>query len=544
MKRMSQAFNNCLTHIKKEEELYMYQKKRKSLITMILTLTLVMGCLTGCGGGGSKGDGQSADAGGSDKKPVTLEIIRWGGGLPAQDDDIIKAEILKRLNVNIELVGYDDISDYINTVNTRIATGDYPDMFWVNQDLLRNYSKKGLVMDLTDVYQNELSTVKDWLGDSLDMGVVDGKTYGIPVPISFEYCMSFIREDWLNHLGLSIPTNLDELYDVAVAFTNDDPDGNGKNDTFALTGNNGLRAFSAIFGAYGVALPTNSGALPSIYVKDGNLVSTVTDPDIKDAILEAKKFVDAGVIDPELFGNTGSQPVQDKAFQGKVGMTRIEWSLFAKDIHIEQAKAVNPDASWKPMGTIGGGNGKELDGEWQIGTPVHMFAIPATLSQSPEKKEALFKVLNYLSTEEGNRLVAYGPEGTYHQVNADGEVELINNDLWKKSDLQAYLYNYQFTGRGDESKYLIIRNPMSRDVIEFAAAQPRIKCLNGFVDFPEGFVASDAATFAEEELIKFIYGRRPIEEYDEFVKTLKEVYSYQSYLDAAGETLQSMGYIK
>ena len=90
MKRMSQAFNNCLTHIKKEEELYMYQKKRKSLITMILTLTLVMGCLTGCGSGGSKGDGQSADAGGSDKKPVTLEIIRWGGGLPAQDDDIIK----------------------------------------------------------------------------------------------------------------------------------------------------------------------------------------------------------------------------------------------------------------------------------------------------------------------------------------------------------------------------------------------------------------------------------------------------------------------
>lgn len=50
MKRMSQAFNNCLTHIKKEEELYMYQKKRNSLITMILTLTLVMGCLTGLRG--------------------------------------------------------------------------------------------------------------------------------------------------------------------------------------------------------------------------------------------------------------------------------------------------------------------------------------------------------------------------------------------------------------------------------------------------------------------------------------------------------------
>lgn len=531
----------------------MFQNKRWPAI--LLALALITGCFAGCGGQGGSSPGSATEAGqsaesttaspsaASGAEPVTLEVIRWGGGLPAPDEDVIKAELLERLGVNIELVGYDDISDYINTVNTRVATGAYPDLFWVNQELLRNYSQKGLVMDLTDVYQNELATVQGWLGDALNLGVVNGKTYGIPVPISFEYCLTFIREDWLNTLGLDMPTNLEELYNVAVAFTNDDPDGNGKSDTFALTGNNGLRALSPIFGAFGVALPTNSGALPSIYVKDGALVSTVTDPDIKEAIAEAKRFVDAGVIDPELFGNTGSQPVQDKAFQGKVGMARIEWSLFAKDVHTEQAKAVNPDASWIPVGTIGGGNGKELDGDWQIGTTVHMFAIPTTLSQTPEKMEALFKVLNYLSTEEGNRLVAYGMEGTLHEINAAGEVELINSDLWKETDLQTYMYNYQFTGRGDESVYLMIRNPTIRNVIEFAAAQPRIECLNGFVDFPEGFVASDAATFAEEELIKFIYGRRPIEEYDDFVETLKGLYNYQSYLDLAEETTRALGYI-
>ena len=173
-----------------------------------------------------------------------------------------------------------------------------------------------------------------------------------------------------------------------------------------------------------------------------------------------------------------------------------------------------------------------------------MFAIPTTLSQSPEKLEALFKVLNYLSTEDGNRLVAYGMEGTLHEVNADGEVELINTDLWAETGLNGYIYNYQFTGRGDESVYLMIRNPTTRDVIAFAAAQPRIECLNGFIDFPDGFVASDAATFAEEELIKFIYGRRPIEEYDDFVEALKNLYNYQSYLDFAEETVRTLGFIE
>ncbi len=65
-------------------------------------------------------------------EPVTLEIIRGAGAAHARKD-IIKAELLKRLNVNIELVGYNDISNYINVLNTRIATGAFPDLFWVTR---------------------------------------------------------------------------------------------------------------------------------------------------------------------------------------------------------------------------------------------------------------------------------------------------------------------------------------------------------------------------------------------------------------------------
>ena len=37
--------------------------------------------------------------------------------------------------------------------------------------------------------------VRDWLGDSLNLGIVNGRTYGIPVPAPFEYCLTFVRAD-------------------------------------------------------------------------------------------------------------------------------------------------------------------------------------------------------------------------------------------------------------------------------------------------------------------------------------------------------------
>ncbi len=35
-------------------------------------------------------------------------------------------------------------------------------------------------------------------------------------------------------MGLDVPTNLDELYEVFRAFKEEDPDGNGQDDTYAM----------------------------------------------------------------------------------------------------------------------------------------------------------------------------------------------------------------------------------------------------------------------------------------------------------------------
>ena len=54
------------------------------------------------------------------------------------------------------------------------------------------------------------------------------------------WCMDrglLIRKDWLDNLGLEMPTNAEELLEVMRAFTEDDPNGSGAADTIGFAYN-------------------------------------------------------------------------------------------------------------------------------------------------------------------------------------------------------------------------------------------------------------------------------------------------------------------
>ncbi|MCP1168439.1 type 2 periplasmic-binding domain-containing protein [Limimaricola litoreus] len=57
----------------------------------------------------------------------------------------------------------------------------------------------------------------------------DGDMYYIPYLPDGKYGRAwFVRQDWLDALGPGRPDRVDELYDMLVAFRDDDPNGNGK----------------------------------------------------------------------------------------------------------------------------------------------------------------------------------------------------------------------------------------------------------------------------------------------------------------------------
>ena len=83
---------------------------------------------------------------------------------------------------------------------------------------------------------------------------IDGKLYGIyrEPPLSRQGIV--IRKDWLDNLGLKMPETVEDLYDIAKAFTEQDPDQNGKDDTIGLADRHDLtfgafKTLASYFGA-------------------------------------------------------------------------------------------------------------------------------------------------------------------------------------------------------------------------------------------------------------------------------------------------------
>jgi|GEM_PF-272264 len=540
-----------INNMKKGRGLHM--KKDKMLKTVLVSTTTCMLAglvLAGCSSDSSAPSvsvsptaGASGDQGTQSGAPITLSVAENGAALPAPDADFIKQELESRLNIKLNLAVNTSLPEYTNQLNVRIAGGDAPDMFQVpDRAQLGKLAAQEQLLDLTP-YLDKLGNVKKFLGeDNLKKGYYNGKLYAIPKMPQIDYWTYWVRKDWLDKLKLSVPTTVDELLAVAKAFTENDPDGNNKKDTFGLSGgggggapvfnfNSGFgSAFAPVFGAYGVGVPG------SIYAKDGKLMDAFHDPAMPDALQMISQFINDKVIDPDLPANDGLQH-QQKAIQGQVGIVYIDWANISKDQFATQIKEVNPNAEWVQIAAPKGPAG-QLDGTWDIGSTPMLFGLSKSLEKDPAKLQKLLDLLNYVADGDGSTLVQYGIKDRHYT---------LENGKPKPTDLLAkeggYIYDYQFVGR-PELEYLQGRFAKQASFIDFTNKQPRLKALNGFVDIPQGFVKADADRYGTEELLKFLYGKRPMSEYNDFLNTLDTKFNYKAYTEAASAQLTALGLLK
>ena len=189
------------------------------------------------------------------------------------DEDLLHNQWmdLYRAHNIVPVVLYDvDSSQAATKLSTAIMSGDYPDIFSTTPTSFLNYARTDVIADITDVFEQYASPyLKEYLdadgGLALQNCMVDGRLYGIPeMTNSYDSVpMMWIRADWLENLGLEIPATIDEFKAVAHAFTFDDPDQNGVDDTYALAINGvdvlhwGPGDISAIFAAFNAYPGTN-----------------------------------------------------------------------------------------------------------------------------------------------------------------------------------------------------------------------------------------------------------------------------------------------
>lgn len=507
-------------------------------LATVLTGTLLAGCgsstnnsssTPGTGGNaGATPAGTSAPA-----APVKIQMAMAASGLPAPDADDIKKTLDKKLGIDLQLTAIASGDDYKNQIRVRLSGGNYPDLFSVDFADVKEFSDKGLLLDLTPYFDKDLKPAKDFVTgqtpDIMKKVTINGKIYAVPRVGDVPFSSMWVRQDWLTKLNLKAPTNLEEFMAVAKAFTEQDPDGNGKKDTYGITGAK-LDGFATIFGAHGVGLPG------SFYEKDGKVINAYYDPAMPEALKYIKSLIDAGVVDPEIMTNKANLEVQ-KAFQGKAGLIFKGWTDIDKDEFVAQYKAINPNAQWVQMVPVKGPGG-QYDGSYDYDRPSRYWVIPKALEKDKAKLQKVIELINYVSGKEGNTLVMYGLEGKHYNMK-DGKV--VPTDLMAKEG--NYFNVYQITGRPNK-EYLAIKFPNQAASTEFAIKTPRIRSFDSSVIPPSDFNKADADRYAEEEMIKFISGKRPITEYADFLKTLETTFKYKAYVDAGAKQIKEQGFVK
>lgn len=219
-------------------------------------------------------------------EPVTVKLgisysvasdFEFLGGETVEDN--AWTDLYKANNIIPEIMYEVDPSQAETKLSTAIMSGDYPDIFQGTGAEYANYIESGVVADITEAYEkyasDELKAYMNYDGGmALDALRVDGKLYGLPKvgdPQADSHIM-WIRQDWLDNLGLEMPATMEELKEVAHAFTYDDPDGNGQNDTYGLALDgvdvlvNSLGNMEPVFRAYGAYLGTDG----LTYIEDEN----------------------------------------------------------------------------------------------------------------------------------------------------------------------------------------------------------------------------------------------------------------------------------
>ncbi|HHV95567.1 MAG TPA: extracellular solute-binding protein [Clostridiaceae bacterium] len=513
----------------------------KRFISLFLCVILILS-IVGCQSSGEKAsegeksvtssaekDNKSNDSS-TEKTIVKLTMLTSAAtNQPAKDQDIILKELKKQLmEYNIDL-DVNTLTDYSNQLNVRIAGGNIPDIFSAGKIEYVEFAKQGILLQL-DPYMNNLpSVLKNYSEDIINQAKVDGKMYGISKRPYVNYDLLFVRKDWLDKLGLEVPKTLDEFYNVAVAFRENDPDGNGQKDTYGFsTGGQGIRGFSPIFGAYGTTTPTN------IYVVDNTLKYSTTEPMFKEALAYIKKFIDSGAVDPEFLVNT-TEVGRQKMFMGQVGMAYFQWSEMTKPPFGDQLKEADPNAEWIYIEPLEGPGGKYLTSTSKaVGS---FLCFSSALEKDRQKLEAALKFADLITEGPIHNLLCYGIENKHHKVE-NGKIVAL-----PEIGEVSYSWVYQLTGR-NEMEYLIAKYPICENEIIYAATAPMIETLNGYIINPEGFNYGDLSKYESDEVIKFIYGQKDFSEYDKFIETCYSAYNLSLYLEEAEKQLKQFGILK
>ena len=303
------------------------------------------------------------------------------------------------------------------TFNLMIASGDLPDMIVANWQTVPggvgSYASDDIIIPLTDLIEKYMPNLSAFNKEHPEIKkqytLDDGEIYYIPFirkdPELKVYVGPQIRKDWLDKLGLSVPTTSEELYEVLKAFKEKDPNGNGEADEIPMS------AVGFEDQRYGLGCLTWSFGAPfDFYIEDGKVKYGALEDSFVDGLKFITKLYSEGLIDSDYLLNDRDK-MDGKFLNDKVGFVYS----FQPTKYYNNMK--DTDKKVEGIAHLKGANGKQLCFHSDYGNDITTRSIVITTAN--KNPEGTAKWLDAFFGEEGSVIMNFGKEGESFEYKDD-----------------------------------------------------------------------------------------------------------------------------
>ena len=452
--------------------------KQKQIIALVSATALAATALAGCGKTSEENTQTTAvkEAEGTAKEDLPLSkypetvTVHLGGsmnpnaklpeGMSYENNSYLDF-LSEDLNIKVVYDWIASSSDYDEKMNLCIGSGTIPELMNVNATQYRALVKYDMIQPLDQYFEDYASdTLKGYVesgGEELKKCISNdkGEMMAIPAPSMMvgEMNEMWIRQDWLDNLGLEAPRTWDEMAAVAEAFVTQDPDGNGEDDTIGILGPGNSNHINDIgdnqFGLDPLFCSFQSYPQYWLQDEDGTVKYGSIQPETRVALEKIQKLYTDKLIDPEMLVRNNCQ---EAILSGKVGIFFGPWW---SGYTVSEATLAG-EADWRAYFTPLSEDGKYYT---HMPDPTSKYVV---VSKSCKNPEAAIKIINYL--------IAYEKDWVADGTNAKMESSQFY-PLWNGYDnadeievstetLEKYLAGEITMDDVDFSQHKLLKNDM------------------------------------------------------------------------------------
>lgn len=364
----------------------------------------------------------------------------------------------KALNINLYPVQSDAFS--IEEMNMLFATGNIPHHILSNRDYFLRYKNERLLrsIPIEMLKQHAPTYWRDYVngiaaGIWFESPAWDTRTetlWAIPDGIAEIKHQLVARKDWLENIGAKTPVTIEEFTEVSRLFTFADPDGDGKNNTWALATSaksptnwiNNLTAFLSAFGYEKIETPYLDPTTDQISFFE-------TTEGFRDFLRWMNKMWNSGFIHPDLM-LSNNLSVGSLFQDGSVGFAGDSWThllpSYKPNTWFSKLFKENPSAQVVYLDQL---TAKDYRNTWQEQLPIWTFHTIGK-DTSDEQLEKILNIIELqLSDPFFHNLTWSGLENQHFRFNeVTGVREFLpsfqNDEVQGKLGIKFFLTNIRY----------------------------------------------------------------------------------------------------